>query len=219
MEETYRNISTSDNVLNDERKLKNMTCCRLAWNKVSKACSATWLAFLANVLSVAMTVMMIVLATVLTYRSEGCRSIPFDPWRGAWNTTDLDDRRLEIQLDRTWKNLCWCFYDRRLEIHLDRTWKNLCWCFYDRRLEIQLDRTWKNLCWCFYDRRLEIQLDWTWKKLCRCFYDRRLDYDSSCEVLASRPSSRPGHETSTITFFHIHYIHVALHPLITSGTV
>jgi len=179
MEETYRNISTSDNVLNDERKLKNMTCCRLAWNKVSKACSATWLAFLANVLSVAMTVMMIVLATVLTYRSEGCRSIPFDPWRGAWNTTDLDDRRLEIQLDRTWKNLCWCFYDRRLEI----------------------------------------QLDWTWKKLCRCFYDRRLDYDSSCEVLASRPSSRPGHETSTITFFHIHYIHVALHPLITSGTV
>ena len=199
MEETYRNISTSDNVLNDERKLKNMTCCRLAWNKVSKACSATWLAFLANVLSVAMTVMMIVLATVLTYRSEGCRSIPFDPWRGAWNTTDLDDRRLEIQLDRTWKNLCWCFYDRRLEIHLDRTWKNLCWCF--------------------YDRRLEIQLDWTWKKLCRCFYDRRLDYDSSCEVLASRPSSRPGHETSTITFFHIHYIHVALHPLITSGTV
>ena len=199
MEETYRNISTSDNVLNDERKLKNMTCCRLAWNKVSKACSETWLAFLANVLSVAMTVMMIVLATVLTYRSEGCRSIPSDPWRGAWNTTDLDDRRLEIQLDRTWKNLCWCFHDRRLEIHLDRTWKNLCWCFYDRRLEIQLERTWRNLC--------------------GCFYDRRLDYDSSCEVLASRPSSRPGHETSTITFFHIHYIHVALHPLITSGTV
>ena len=179
MEETYRNISTSDNVLNDERKLKNMTCCRLAWNKVSKACSATWLAFLANVLSVAMTVMMIVLATVLTYRSEGCRSIPSDPWRGAWNTTDLDDRRLEIQLDWTWKKLCRCFYDRRLEIQLERTWRNLC----------------------------------------GCFYDRRLDYDSSCEVLASRPSSRPGHETSTITFFHIHYIHVALHPLITSGTV